>query len=45
MSAVWTSSVTDEMVSKLEAGDIISLQIELDDAVMEICQRYGVEGN
>ncbi len=45
MNTVWTSSLTNEMVSELKAGDIISLQIELNDAVMEICQRYGIEGN
>jgi hypothetical protein len=45
MNTVWTSSLTNEMISELKAGDIISLQIELNDAVMEICQRYGIEGN
>lgn len=45
MDKVWSSLVTNEMVSELKAGDIISLQIELNDAVMEICQRYGIEGN
>jgi len=39
---VWKSEITNEIVKNLKAGDIISLKIELDDAVMQICQNYGI---
>jgi hypothetical protein len=40
---VWESSVTEEMVSKLNDNEISMLVEALNDAVMEICQSYEIE--
>ena len=44
MSNVWSSLVTSEMVSKLDEREIARLTQDLDDAVMEICKIYEIEG-
>lgn len=45
MNTVWTSLVTSEMVNKLDEREIARLTQDLDDAVMEICKIYEIEGN
>jgi hypothetical protein len=41
--SVWTSEVTDEMVSSL-SGQEISLLVEaLNDAVQEVCENWGMK--
>jgi hypothetical protein len=40
---VWESSITEEMVSKLNDNEISMLVEALNDAVMEICQSYEIE--
>jgi|LakMenEpi03Aug12_release.lakeMendotaPanAssembly.Ray.scaffolds.fasta_scaffold6578899_2 hypothetical protein len=39
---VWASSVDTEMISGLTKGEIKELIKELDDAVMRVCQDFGV---
>jgi hypothetical protein len=45
MDNVWTSLVTSEMVNKLDEREIARLTQDLNDAVMEICKIYEIEGN
>ena len=44
MKDVWTSSVTAEMTKGMTANEIEILIADLDDAVMLVCQDYGIEG-
>lgn len=39
---VWKSSVTAGMVKQLNDDERMILVQQLDDAVMEICQSYGI---
>lgn len=43
-TAVWKSLVDREMISNAELGDdeIAQLIQDLDDAVMQVCEEYGV---
>ena len=43
MAVVWQSKVTGSMVKGLEDKDIEHLITELDDAVMRICQDFGID--
>ena len=45
MNKVGSSLVTSEMVSNLDEREIARLTQDLDDAVMEICKIYEIEGN
>ena len=40
---VWEALVDDEMVKHLSQDEVIQLMEDLSDAVMAICQEYGVE--
>lgn len=44
MSTIWKSSVTSSMVKDLSEGEIEVLIADLDDAVMLVCQDFGIEG-
>jgi hypothetical protein len=44
MKDVWASSVTDEMVKGFTKRELEQLVEELDDAVMRVCQDFGIEG-
>jgi hypothetical protein len=44
MENVWTSSVTTEMTKGMSGEEIELLIADLDDAVMAVCQDYGIEG-
>ena len=41
---VWTSAVSAEMAKGLTDNEIEILIADLDDAVMLVCQDYGIEG-
>lgn len=41
---VWASSVTKEMTKGMSGNEIELLIADLDDAVMAVCQDYGIEG-
>jgi hypothetical protein len=44
MKEIWASSVTDEMTDEagLDSKDTERLIEELDDAVMRVCQDFGI---
>jgi hypothetical protein len=41
---VWASSVTKEMTKGMTDNEIEMLITDLDDAVMAVCQDFGIEG-
>jgi hypothetical protein len=41
---VWASSVSAEMTKGMTDNEIEILIADLDDAVMLVCQDYGIEG-
>ena len=41
--SVWTSEVTDEMVSTLSDQEISLLVEALNDAVQEVCENWGMK--
>jgi hypothetical protein len=41
--SVWTSEVTDEMVSSLNGQEISLLVEALNDAVQEVCENWGMK--
>lgn len=41
---VWASSVSAEMTKGMTGEEIELLIADLDDAVMAVCQDYGIEG-
>jgi hypothetical protein len=44
MSTIWQSSITSEMVKDLNPNELEVLVADLDDAVMLVCQDFGIEG-
>lgn len=44
MSTIWQSTVTSSMVKDLSESEIEILVADLDDAVMLVCQDFGIEG-
>jgi hypothetical protein len=44
MSTIWQSSITSEMVKDLNPNELEVLIADLDDAVMLVCQDFGLEG-
>ena len=44
MSTIWQSSITAEMVKDLDPNEVEVLIADLDDAVMLVCQDFGIEG-
>ena len=44
MKNVWESSITAEMVKDLDPNEVEVLIADLDDAVMLVCQDFGIEG-
>jgi hypothetical protein len=44
MKDVWASSVSADMANGLTKKELEQLVEELDDAVMRICQDFGIEG-
>ena len=44
MSTIWQSSITSEMVKDLNPNELEVLVADLDDAVMLVCQDFGLEG-
>ena len=44
MSTIWQSSITSEMVKDLDPNEVEVLIADLDDAVMLVCQDFGLEG-
>lgn len=44
MSTIWQSSITSSMVKDLSESEIEILVADLDDAVMLVCQDFGIEG-
>ena len=44
MKNVWESSITAEMVKDLDHKEVEVLIADLDDAVMLVCQDFGLEG-
>lgn len=44
MSTIWQSSITSEMVKDLNPNEVEVLIADLDDAVMLVCQDFGIEG-
>jgi len=44
MKNVWESSITTEMVKDLNPNEVEVLIADLDDAVMLVCQYFGIEG-
>jgi hypothetical protein len=44
MKNVWESSITAEMVKDLDPNEVEVLIADLDDAVMLVCQDFGLEG-
>jgi hypothetical protein len=44
MKNVWESSITTEMVKDLNPNELEVLIADLDDAVMLVCQDFGIEG-
>jgi hypothetical protein len=43
MLNVWSSAVTADMVKGLTSNEIELLIADLDDAVMGVCQDFGIE--
>jgi len=41
---IWSSTVTADMIGMLSEDEKASLIESLDDAVMQVCEDFGIEG-